>query len=137
MDREKIDNKYKWNLEDLYSSIEEYNKDFELLESLIEEFTTFKNRILTNDNTLLETLILQEKIDMITNKLYVYINMKLHEDTRVSKYQELAGNLDIALAIINEKTSFFIPELLESDYSVIKLRFACIFLRILLAEKRR
>ena len=120
MERNKIDNKYKWKLEDFYASIDDYNKDIEKLSKLVEELITYKGRILESDKTLLDVLLLNEKIDMITNRLYVFINMRLHEDTRVGKYQELSGNLDIILSVINEKTSFFIPELLESDYSKIE-----------------
>lgn len=120
MERKDIDKTYKWNLEDLYSSIEEYNKDIEVLGKLVSEFIDYKGKILESDETLLKALLLQEKIDMITNRLYVYINMKLHEDMRVGTFQELAGNLDIILAAVNEKTSFFIPELLDSDYSLVK-----------------
>ena len=120
MERNKIDDKYKWKLEDLYSSIEDYNKDIEKLSKLVEELVTYKGKVTKDSKTLLEVLLLNEKIDMITNKLYVFINMRLHEDTRVGKYQELSGNLDIILSVINEKTSFFIPELLECDYSKIK-----------------
>lgn len=120
MERNKIEEKYKWKLEDLYSNIEEYNKDIEKLGKLVEEFITFQGKITKDDKSLLDALILQEKIDRITNKLYVFINMRLHEDTRVGKYQELAGNLDNILAIVNEKTAFFIPELLECDYEIVK-----------------
>jgi len=120
MERNKIEEKYKWKLEDLYSSLEEYNKDIEVLGKLVEEFTTFEGKITKDDKTLLDALILQEKIDRTTNKLYVFINMRLHEDTRVGKYQELAGNLDIILSVVNEKTAFFIPELLECNYDKIK-----------------
>lgn len=120
MDREKIEEKYKWKLEDLYENKEEYDKDLIKLSELVDEFEKYKGKILENDNTLLETLLLDEKIDMLTNKLYVYANMKLHEDTRVGVNQELAGNLDITLANINERISFFVTELLEKDYSYVE-----------------
>lgn len=120
MNREKIEEKYKWKLEDLYENKEEYDKDLIKLSELVDEFEKYKGKILENDNTLLETLLLDEKIDMLTNKLYVYANMKLHEDTRVGVNQELAGNLDITLANINERISFFVPELLEKDYSYVE-----------------
>ena len=120
MDREKIEEKYKWKLEDLYENKEEYDKDLIKLSELVDEFEKYKGKILENDNTLLETVLLDEKIDMLTNKLYVYANMKLHEDTRVGVNQELAGNLDITLANINERISFFVPELLEKDYSYVE-----------------
>ena len=119
MERIDIDNKYKWKLEDLYSNLDEYNKDIEKLGILVEELLRYKGKILKNAQTLLEVMLKEEQIDMLTNKLYVYINMRLHEDTRVSKYQELSGNLDIILRVINEKTAFFIPELLDSDFSLV------------------
>jgi len=120
MERNKIEKKYQWKLEDLYSSIEDYESDIKKLNDLVVTFIECKGKILNDADTLLSALKLNEQIDMITNKLYVYINMKLHEDTRIGKYQELSGNLDIILSIVNEKTSFFIPELLESDYSLVK-----------------
>ena len=120
MERIDIDNKYKWRLEDLYETLDDYNKDLEKLGKLTEELITYKGKILDSDKTLLEVMLKEEQIDMITSRLYVYINMKLHEDTRVGKYQELSGNLDIILAVLNEKTSFFIPELLENDFSKVE-----------------
>ena len=63
MDREKIEEKYKWKLEDLYENKEEYDKDLIKLSELVDEFEKYKGKILENDNTLLETLLLDEKID--------------------------------------------------------------------------
>lgn len=120
MERKDINNKYKWRLEDLYSNIDEYKLDIDKLLNKTDEFTKYKGNITKDDKTLLNALILQEEIDRIINKLYVFINMRLHEDMRESIYQDLAGELDIILASVNEKTSFFIPELLECDYNKIK-----------------
>ena len=120
MDRDKIDSKYKWKLEDIYKNLDEYNKNIEALAKMVTEFETYKDRILESDKTLLDTLLIYEKMDITISKLYVYINMKLHEDTRNGEYQELSGNLDIILRIINEKTAFFVPELLLKDYSYIE-----------------
>lgn len=120
MERKDIDNKFKWKLEDLYATLDEYNEDINTLNAIVEKIITYKGRILESDKTLLEVMELEEKLDRTTNKLYVYINMRLHEDTRDSKYQELSGNLDIILTKVNELTSFFIPELLEYDYETVK-----------------
>lgn len=120
MDRDKIDSKYKWKLEDIYKNLDEYNKDIESLAKMVTEFETYKGRILESDKTLLKVLLIYENMEITISKLYVYINMKLHEDTRKGEYQELSGNLDIILRVINEKTAFFVPELLLEDYSYIE-----------------
>ena len=120
MEREKINNRYKWKLEDIYKNLDEYNKDIESLAKMVTEFETYKDRILESDKTLLKVLLIYENMEITISKLYVYINMKLHEDTRKGEYQELSGNLDIILRVINEKTAFFVPELLLEDYSYIE-----------------
>ena len=120
MDRDKIDSKYKWKLEDIYKNLDVYNKDIESLAKMVTEFETYKGRILESDKTLLKVLLIYENMEITISKLYVYINMKLHEDTRKGEYQELSGNLDIILRVINEKTAFFVPELLLEDYSYIE-----------------
>ena len=120
MDRDKIGSKYKWKLEDIYKNLDEYNKDIEALAKMVTEFETYKDRILESDKTLLKVLLIYENMEITISKLYVYINMKLHEDTRKGEYQELSGNLDIILRVINEKTAFFVPELLLEDYSYIE-----------------
>lgn len=44
MDREKIEEKYKWKLEDLYENKEEYDKDLIKLSELVDEFEKYKGK---------------------------------------------------------------------------------------------
>lgn len=120
MERNEISEENKWNLEYLYSNEFDYNNDIVKIKDLTNKLLTYKGKILSNSDNLLKVLLLNEEIDIITERLYVYINMKLHEDTRISKYQEMSGNLDIIMTQLNEKTSFFVPELLEKDYNLIE-----------------
>ena len=73
MERNKIDNKYKWKLEDLYSNLDDYNKDIEKLGKLVEQLITYKDKILESDKTLLEVMLLEESIDMI-KPLSLFLN---------------------------------------------------------------
>lgn len=120
MDRKKISKKYKWNLEDIYKNNTEYENAIKGLKKLSKDLLKYKSKIMNNSSNLLNTLLLDEKIGIISERLYVYINMKLHEDTRVGKYQELSGNLSIMLTNINEELSFVVPEILEKDYKLVK-----------------
>ncbi len=120
MERNKILNEYKWNLSDIYKSIDKYKEDLILIEKLSDDLVKYKGKLLKDSDTLLNSLLLKEKIDITNDKLYVYINMKFHEDMRLSEYQEYVGNLDILLSKINEELSFFIPELLKKDHKIIK-----------------
>ncbi|HOO67845.1 MAG TPA: oligoendopeptidase F, partial [Bacilli bacterium] len=120
MDRKKVSNIYKWKLEDMYKTISDYKTDIEVIKKQSKNLSNYKGKIMSNSSNLLKVLELDEKIGIITEKLYVYINMKLHEDTRVSKYQELSGNLNIVLNEINETLSFIVPEILEKEYKLVR-----------------
>ena len=95
MERNKVDEKYKWKLEDLYCSIDEYNKDIEVLGKLVEEFITYEGKVTIDDKTLLHALLLQEKIDSQRVKLNDLILNGLGKDDLL----ELSRKLD---DLINE-----------------------------------
>ena len=88
MERKDISTDDKWKLEDMYPSLDEYNNDIIKIVSLSDKLLTYKGKILKNSKNLYEVLKLNEELDIITSRLYVYINMKLHEDTRISEFQE-------------------------------------------------
>ena len=46
MNRENIDNKYKWDLSLIYKNEEELNKDINKLNNMVEEFKHFENHVM-------------------------------------------------------------------------------------------
>lgn len=120
MKREEISSKYKWDLGDIYISIDEYNKDVELLKSLTNDFINYKGKVTSSALSLRKVLELDEQIGIISTKLYVFSNMNLHIDSTNSFYQELTGSLNILMSDLSEKTAFFMPELLRASYDKIQ-----------------
>ena len=118
--RSEIDDKYKWDLESIYENINEFDKDKEKVLNLINELETFKGKITNSPDSLLEYLKLDEKIMGILTNLYVYSSCRYNEDLSNSenakRYNEVC-NID---SIYSDKTSFAIPELLKTDYNIIK-----------------
>ena len=53
--RSEVDNKYKWDLSPIYSSVEEFNKDLKKLSSMIENFKKYQKDMMSNGTTLYET----------------------------------------------------------------------------------
>lgn len=117
--RSEIDNKYKWSLDEVYKSEEELNSDIKLVKEKTKELKKLKNHLLDNPDNLLKALELYMDISRLNSKLFVYANMKCHEDTRVNTYQVLTAKIDNLLSEINEELAFFNPELLEKDYSLV------------------
>ena len=99
--RNEIDSKYKWSLDLVYSTRESLEKDIKEVKEKTKELKKLEGHILDSDNNLLKALDLYMMISRINSKLYVYANMKFHEDTRVNEYQVLTVEIDNLLSKIN------------------------------------
>ena len=111
--RSDIEEKYKWNLKDIYPTTEDWEKDFSELEELITQFSTFKGQLSESGKKLLDCLVLNDSLNNILEDLYVYANLKFDEDTRVSASQQMADRISALYTKLNEATSFIRPEILE------------------------
>lgn len=110
--RDEIDDKYKWDLSQIYSSLEEWNKDFEYVKANGDKYLEFKGKLNNADN-ILKYFKFDEEFSKKTDSLYMYAALKFDEDTSNSKYQELKGKIEKVLTDLSAKTSFVLPELLK------------------------
>ena len=118
--RSEIDDKYKWDLKAIYKTNEDFNKDKEKLIELINEIEKYKGILTKDSNTLLNYLQLEEKIMVLITDLYVYSSCKYHEDVSNAKNQKRYNEIANIDSILSEKSSFIMPELLKTDYSIIE-----------------
>lgn len=118
--RSEIEEKYKWDLSSLYENEDQYNKDFEELNKLVDEICNYKGKITKDANTLLKFLKLDTKIEVILTNMYVYASCMKDQDVvhevNSKRYNEILNYY----SYLNEKMSFVTPELLKTDYEVIK-----------------
>ena len=110
--RDEIDDKYKWDLSQIYSSLEEWNKDFEYVKANGDKYLEFKGKLNNADN-ILNYFKFDEEFSKKADSLYMYAALKFDEDTSNSKYQELKGKIEKELTDLSAKTSFVIPEMLK------------------------
>lgn len=110
--RDEIDDKYKWKVEDIYPTIEAWNADYDLVERSLPSFEKFRGHLGDSPQMLLECLKLNDSISLIIDNLYVFAYLKLDEDSRVSTYQELTGRIGALYAKKSEATAFIEPEIL-------------------------
>lgn len=120
MDRKDIDKSLKWDTEKIYKTDEDFYKDVEEVKNLIEKTKTYKGRILESADSLYDFLKTSEKLERKFSKLGVYASLKSDEDTRVSKYQEMAKIADNLFANLAQELSFITPEILSEDYKKVK-----------------
>ena len=117
--RDEVSNDYKWDLTKIYKTDEEWNKDYQKLESEITKIKDYTNFIESSEN-LYKFLTFNEKIERLLNKLYYYAHLNFDVDTLNDKYQEMNQKMVDMLDYFNELTSFVIPTFLKIDYSKVQ-----------------
>ncbi len=118
--REEIDDKYKWDLSALIKSEKEFDRLFSFINKSLKELKKCKDKILDNDKTLLEFLILNEKTETALFKIYSYASLKNDEDTKNPKYQSLKIKVENLDKKVNEELSFAVPEIIRGGYALVK-----------------
>lgn len=110
--RSEIPDEYKWRVEDIYPTDSEWEKDFSRVEQLLPEMEKFKGQLEESGRKLLDCLVMQDSIQNILDRVYIYAHLKLDEDSRVSKYQELSDRSAGLWTKVSQATSFIDPEIL-------------------------
>lgn len=118
--REEADARCKWAIEDLYKNDEDWKRDYELLKSRIPELTKFRGRLGESAEVLLSMQKLSDELNQLLEKVYVYANQRLHENTDNSTYQNLASQAQGLLVELSESLSFVEPELMELPDGIIE-----------------
>lgn len=113
--REELDDKYKWNLTDLYPSDEAWMKEKARIEKEIDKVTAFKGKLTESPESLLKAMEFYSDITKEMTRLYSYVSMLSDQDTRVSKYAGMKQEISQVLSTFSAKSSYFQPELLAAD----------------------
>lgn len=107
-----IADKYKWNLEAVYQNEKEWEADFAQVKELLVELANYEGTLANSCIQLLKVLKLQEDIEILFGKVYVYARMRRDEDNRVSRYQSLADRAQGLAVEANSAMAFLVPEIL-------------------------
>lgn len=113
-----MSNRYEWAIEDIYPSIEEWEKEFLQASSLI-DFARFKGK-LGDANAFYEFLQLEEKVSRKIEKLSVYAMMLHDTDTKNSQYDALMSKATNLSVKFGAEVSFSTPELTNLPTEIIE-----------------
>ena len=117
--REEFNTNYKWEVTDLYKNDAEVKKELKRIIKDSKHLLDYKDHILDDDNNLYNLLELDRSISMRIERAYIYAHINNDVDTTNPKYQELYGLTRNVYSEYLKASSFIVPELLQSDYSII------------------
>lgn len=110
--RSEISSEYKWKLEDIYASNDLWEEDYKKVKQLAEKLSEYKTSLDESSTKLLECLNASTEMMRLFEKVYVYAQMKSHEDTANAFYQGLADRSDSLSVEVSSADSFIVPGIL-------------------------
>ena len=111
--RQEIEEKYKWNLSDIYSSDEQWEQDFLWVETNLNGYNHFAGKLNTNSGILLKCFRFDDSIGVKLERLYLYAMLEKDSDMRVYNYQAMDDRIKSLYSKVSAISSFIKPELLE------------------------
>ncbi|MBZ4646655.1 MAG: pepF [Clostridia bacterium] len=111
--RKEIEQQYKWKLEDIYASNDEWEKDFVKVKKLIPQMAQYKDKLADSSTTLLQALKLSDELSSLTERVFVYARMRRDEDNTNATYQALADRAKSLSIEVSGALSFITPEIIS------------------------
>lgn len=111
--REEVKEEDRWAIEDLYPGKEAWEKDVEKLRHSIEKLEQYQGTLGLGSRTLCDMLRDYSDASQLFERIYVYANQRLHENTADSTFQKLSGEAQVLMTLLNSKTAYIVPEILD------------------------
>ena len=112
-DRKTIDQKYKWNLNDIYENYDMWESDLEKFEKLTKEVPKYKGQIKNSSEKFVELELLMEKIARLLDRLYLYPYMLKDLDSTDEITSIKMQEIEMIYTKFGTETAWIAPEMLE------------------------
>ncbi len=114
-ERTEVDTEYRWDLESVYTSDEDWEAAFEATRERVPELEQYEGRLLDDPGTLLAAFETQESVLREVSRVATYANLRSAEDQRVAEYQSMATRAKSLAAEARSASSYVEVELQELD----------------------
>ncbi|WP_179232935.1 oligoendopeptidase F [Paenibacillus rigui] len=119
--RKDVPEEHRWKLEDLFPNQQAWDQEYQVVKEALTKVASFQGR-LKEPAAIKQCFKLEDEISLHMERLYVYANMKHHEDTAEPTYQALSDKAKRLSVETGEALSFISPEILSlSDEELTKL----------------
>ena len=112
-DRKTIEQKYKWNLNDIYENYDMWESDLEKFEKLTKEVPKYKGQIKNSSEKFVELELLMEKIARLLDRLYLYPYMLKDLDSTDEMTSIKMQEIEMIYTKFGTETAWIAPEMLE------------------------
>ena len=110
--RTEIEEKYKWRLDHIYASSEEWRRDLVRVKDMLPRVLSFQGQLASSGQALFDCFDHRDNASILFYKLYIYAHLKLDEDNRASEYQAMTDEIAALSTVFAEAGSFITPEIM-------------------------
>ncbi len=102
-----------WDLSSIYATDADWEADFAAVTAMLPKVSSYKGRLHESGAMLLEALQASDAASQMLGKLYVFANMRSHEDTTNAAYQALSDRASTLSSKLSAATAYMTPEVLS------------------------
>ena len=113
LERKDVADKYKWNLADIYPTVEAWQADVDMLNTEVEKLADFKGTLGESSESLLNALQTGNDLTKTLSQAWVYASNLSNENLNISENQAMLQQMRAIGTKFGEVTAFFEPELLQ------------------------
>ena len=118
--QETEEQKYNWNLQDIFKNIEEFNKEKQEIQNILKEIKTYQGKLCDTSDNLYNCYKLYEQALEKFEKLYAYGMLKYHLDMSNQEGIKLFKDVENLGTEFSVATSFITPEITYADEAKIQ-----------------
>ncbi len=111
--RAEVSAENKWAINDIYADDGSWEEDYSKARGFVDKIASCKGALCKSPEALLAYLRLDDELTLLFDNLVNYAQRKSDEDTRVSRYQDMCGRLEMLYVGIAGAASFVTPEILS------------------------
>lgn len=119
-ERREVPKEAQWNLERIFKTDEEFQKEIEAVRKQIDEFAKLEGHTTENAEMFYRSITAGNEIERRLNKLYTYASMKSDEDVANTENQAKKEQVVNLYNYASSKMYFQTPELLNTEKEVIE-----------------
>jgi oligoendopeptidase F len=118
--RDEIPDRFKWNLDDIFRSWDEWEAAYRTLERGIERYASLKGTLSQGAERLLEAFRLSEELGQLAYRVWYFPSLRYDEDQRDNAVNARRQQVQILFARWKQAESWFNPELLAIPLATVR-----------------
>jgi oligoendopeptidase F len=118
--RAEIEDRYKWNLADIFPSWAEWEEGYRRLEAGIEKYEALKGSLAGGADNLLQAYRLSDELGQLAYRVWYYPSLRYDEDQRDNAVNAKRQQVQILFARLQQAQSWFNPELLSVPLETVR-----------------